>query len=226
MQQIYFMHTIFRASVEDVKAFIDNFIEQIGNTFWIGKTGVKIYERKDYLFSWWFVQGTPPIFQDDEVFTSNIEVILNVTKLLGNTEVRFVISNEILFYYFSRLSYALWEEYSIADGDLLLPKLDSKPIFSSAAQYARELDIQFSWLGEALDSKIIPIKKEKRGRSNYTEQEKIDALTEWDSVDPTKSNKFLPDFLNDRFGSTNGVLNVAEGTFNSWRMRLRSKGKY
>ena len=68
--------------------------------------------------------------------------------------------------------------------------------------------------------------KTKRGRSKFTDSERLQALQEWDTLDPSVSGVTLSEYLESRFGTTGGILNVAESTFHGWRQRLKEKGLY
>ena len=69
-------------------------------------------------------------------------------------------------------------------------------------------------------------KREKRGRSKYSDKEKLDALEEWDELDPAISGVTLEEFLERKFGIERGFLNVQTSTFHTWRESLKKKGLY
>jgi hypothetical protein len=63
--------------------------------------------------------------------------------------------------------------------------------------------------------------KSKRGPRNYSRDEKIKFLHEWDKLDRDANPITLVDWLEEKFGATGGELNVAKSTFYGWK-RLRN----
>ena len=59
--------------------------------------------------------------------------------------------------------------------------------------------------------------KSKRGPHNYSTQEKIDAVNDWEALDKDLHPITLEEWLENRFGTDYGVLRVAVSTFHSWR---------
>jgi len=60
-------------------------------------------------------------------------------------------------------------------------------------------------------------KKSKRGPRRYSVAEKIEAVEQWDKLDRDKFPVTLDEWLEEKFGTTGGVLNVAVSTFHGWR---------
>jgi len=69
-------------------------------------------------------------------------------------------------------------------------------------------------------------RREKRGGSRYSDEEQLDALTEWDRTDHRKVS--LSDYLQGRFGENVfiGGPNVNDKTFHGWRAKHRKAGNY
>lgn len=74
------------------------------------------------------------------------------------------------------------------------------------------------------ESVTLTKRVEKRGQSRYSDEEKLNALLEWDNIE--KGTMLLEDFLDAKFGSQAGILNIATSTFHGWRSRLRAKRLY
>ncbi len=88
-----------------------------------------------------------------------------------------------------------------------------------------ELQQELSKLTSHQDESNIQPSKSKRGRKTPTDAEKHKALKEWDGIDKSITSITLEEFLEQRFGTNGGVLNVAVSTFHGWRDQLRKKGK-
>jgi hypothetical protein len=69
-------------------------------------------------------------------------------------------------------------------------------------------------------------RKEKRGRSRYSLEEKMYYVKKWDDLDPEKNTQTLVEFLECEFGTTGGILYVAPSTFYDWRKQLIKRGLY
>jgi hypothetical protein len=65
-------------------------------------------------------------------------------------------------------------------------------------------------------------KKSKRGPHKYSKKEKIQAVEEWDSLEPGSYSGTLEDWLEQKFGTSYGVLNVKSSTFHGWRKQINS----
>lgn len=88
------------------------------------------------------------------------------------------------------------------------------------AQYMVYGDSQFNVTN--IESPISH-RKEKRGRSEYSIEEKRLALTEWDMLDPYLDHRKLDDFLRDYFGTneTTDEPIVPISTFYGWRKQVK-----
>lgn len=75
----------------------------------------------------------------------------------------------------------------------------------------------------------FPIKEdkvEKRGRSPRTDDEKLEAIRKWRSLNPRFDPRTKEHFLCDHFGTySDGSPIVPKGTFDSWVRDFRKKGK-
>ena len=56
----------------------------------------------------------------------------------------------------------------------------------------------------------------KRGQHKYSLEEKIAARKEWQDLDKNVTPTTLEEWLENKFGSESGVLNVAKSTFYGW----------
>lgn len=76
---------------------------------------------------------------------------------------------------------------------------------------------------QGLEIKRIP----KRGPQRYSDQQKLEALKEWDELDKAFSAISLEEFLIRKFGENeDGSPLVAKSTFHGWRGTLKRKQKY
>jgi hypothetical protein len=111
------------------------------------------------------------------------------------------------------------ENDSIKESITLLPKLDDEEII-------RRLDGFNSALLQGLPPiKAInegPQRSSKRGPVTYSDDEKLKAIRDWHNK--KGHDQLLEDFLEMRFGTEAGFLNVATSTFHGWRRQLRKKG--
>ncbi|MCA9925548.1 MAG: hypothetical protein KC421_24425 [Anaerolineales bacterium] len=62
--------------------------------------------------------------------------------------------------------------------------------------------------------------KSKRGPRRYSKQEKMEAYMEWQQLDKDIYPIKLEDWLEQKFGSENGILNVKTSTFHGWKKLL------
>lgn len=66
--------------------------------------------------------------------------------------------------------------------------------------------------------------KAKTGPRNYSTDEKIAAVTEWDNRDRDLHPEKLEEYLERKFGiGSGGIPNVAESTFHGWRKLTKEK---
>lgn len=67
---------------------------------------------------------------------------------------------------------------------------------------------------------------EKRGRSNYTKEDRLDAVKEWRSRDPDIYVEHLDEYLGGKFGYyPTGEPMVANSTFYDWQSKFKKEGK-
>jgi hypothetical protein len=117
--------------------------------------------------------------------------------------------------------------------EIIVSYLDEPPHISYLYKFLNEFKkiwpksfTQIKKPDESIEKRILNNEKpkNKRGPQNYSLEERIAAIKDWEKIDrfiyPTK----LEEFLEARFGTSNGILNVKRSTFYSWRSRLREKG--
>jgi hypothetical protein len=105
------------------------------------------------------------------------------------------------------------------DNPALLPTIDDDEII-------RRLDS----FNDALQQGLPPIeainvslqRSTKRGPVTYSDDEKLKALREWRFK--KGHDQSLEEFLENRFGTENGILKVAPSTFHGWRGKFKNKG--
>lgn len=119
-----------------------------------------------------------------------------------------------------------WEKFAIPTGD---PQEDKRrqSLLSDLHKRLSPLENQSNTLNSEKAETIVSAQTqiEKRGRSRYTDQQKLEAIQEWDAIDPSTSAITLPEYLEDRFGvGADEILVVPESTFHGWRRQLIKKG--
>jgi hypothetical protein len=101
--------------------------------------------------------------------------------------------------------------------------LDEKPAMPETLEIWRQLR---EWLameqptGAAVDGgqgERVKKRKSKRGPHQYSKDEKIRAVTEWDDLDKDKYPTTLEEWLEQKFGEEHGVLCVKPSAFHGWR---------
>jgi hypothetical protein len=105
------------------------------------------------------------------------------------------------------------------DPTALLPVIDDEEIIK-----------RIEGFNDALNQGLPPIetnneglqKSTKRGPVTYSDDEKLNAIRDWDNIDWHRQT--LREWLGDRYGSEGGIPNVATSTFQGWRQQLRKKG--
>jgi hypothetical protein len=232
MVPLNFMHSIFVANIEDVNSLIHDYIESSGKKIWVNNHfGLMVYEYIDWKFTWWyFPRDFLGFVDDDDVIESEIltESIHDNQKEF--TEVRISFTEEpLLDDYFADLAYLLFQTFPVKrEGiNFHLECLPGKPVFYSPVDYAKANAIALQKAGEDLLT-ILPEKKKRKsgGKSNFTETCQLEVIKKWDNGFEGKESTKLPDFLIKEFGESEGIPNVPEQTFYSWRKRLIDRGKY
>jgi hypothetical protein len=101
--------------------------------------------------------------------------------------------------------------------------VDKKPAMPETLEIWRQLR---EWLameqptGAAVDGgqgERVKKRKSKRGPHQYSKDEKIRAVTEWDDLDKDKYPTTLEEWLEQKFGEEHGVLCVKPSAFHGWR---------
>ncbi len=72
-------------------------------------------------------------------------------------------------------------------------------------------------------SDVIIKRPRKNGPSNFTIDEKREAINAWDKLDKDFFSGTLQDWLDARFGLEGGISIVPKATFHGWRRSLREK---